>query len=1001
MYGRGIGRRLLAAAPAALAALLASMAPSPLAAQRLPPPGPPPEFAQPGPAEDARNVPLVAAVEIRSDAPLRDPSEARSLIAFAPGEPLTERAVERTLRNLRASGLAETAAVYRRPAEGPGAAGAVVAIVVIEASILVDEVRVEGDTGVLEAAELRRRIPQRPGTPLVSDRVVRGVFRLQDELREAGYFERSVRVVPQIDPERKRAVVVYRVEAGPRATVGTVEFEGDLGPFGRAELLAPLRLKPGQPYRRAAAEEDAERLQDWLVTEARHRKARVDPPGVEYHAVTSGVALTYPVEVGPRVEVAVEGAEIDKLRKEGLLPFLAEEGYDEALLLQAAAAIESWYQRRGHYDVDVATLEEASDGVLTVNLTIEPGPVYTLRNVLFQGNEQVSDGTLRELMVTGERTLLAVGSGRLVDSVLEDDLENIRAYYALHGHARARVGPPIVERTAERDLVLAIPIVEGPRVLVGSLEFEGVHAFEPRELAGRIPLTEGGPFHPLLLEQSLETVRVAYAREGYDAAQVSARRTERPADDREEGAAGGEDAAEGDAGGEGGDSAASRVDIVVEVLEGPQTVLDRVIVRGNQRTDEAVIRRAVGVERGDPVSGTLLLEIERRLYGLGIFTRAEAELTPAPLGATTRDLLIRVEEGQTRRLTYGVGYDTEDGFGGILGYSHGNLFGTGMRLTGDAQVRQENQQFRLFVDHPHFPGLGLPVTYAVFSTQQRRETIETEKIGTRVETVRNFDRVRLALAYQYQNVGNRVLGEGTSRTPAAREDQTQRVSSLTPSVLIDHRDDPIDPRDGWSAGAELEWAFPFPFAAEADFLKLQVQQTYLLDTGIDLGTGRWILATSVRAGGIEPLSRLDLEDPFIPPGLDLPSEEIFVAERFFGGGRNSHRAFERDRLGIPGETLFPEEDGDLVPSGGNGLLLINVDLRFPLFGALGGTIFYDSGNVWADWRHLDLSDLRDGVGLGLRYLSPLGPLRFEVGWPLDRLRGDDTPVFHFSLGYPF
>jgi outer membrane protein insertion porin family len=990
MAARATGRRAPAAALPALAALaLVTLgAPLPLAAQP-PPPAEPPDFARPGPAEDARDVPVVAAVEIRSDAPLRDPAEARSLIAFAPGEPLTEAAVERTLRNLRASGLAETAAVYRRPAEGAAAAGAVVAIVVIEASILVDAVRVEGDTGALKAAELGRLIPQRPGTPLVSDRVVRGVFRLQDELREAGYFERSVRVVPQIDPERKRAVVVYRVQAGPRATVGTVEFEGDLGPFGREELLAPLRLKPGQPYRRAAAEEDAERLQDWLVTEARHRKARVDPPDVEYHAVTAGVNLTFPVEAGPRVEVVVEGAEIEKLRKEGLLPFLGDEGYDEALLLQAAGAIESWYQRRGHYDVEVATAEETAGGTLNVSLAVEPGPVYTLRGVLFQGNEEVGDATLRELMVTGERTLLAVGSGRLVDSVLEDDLDNIRAYYALQGYARAQIGPPIVERTTERDLVLAIPIVEGPRVLVGSLEFEGVHAFEPGELAKRIPLAEGGPFHPLLLEQSLESVRVAYAREGYDSAQVSGRRVEQAAD-----AEAGEDGGEPEDG-------AGRVDLTIEVLEGPQTVLDRVIVRGNQRTDEAVIRRAVGVRRGDPVSGSLLLEIERRLYGLGIFTRAEAELTPAPLGATTRDLLIRVEEGQTRRLTYGAGYDTEDGFGGILGYSHGNLFGKGMRLTGDAQVRQENQQFRLFVDHPYFPGLGLPVTYALFRTQQRRETIEVEKVGTRVETVRGFDRVRLALAYQYQNVNNRVIGEGTSRTPAAREDQTQRVSSLAPSILIDHRDDPIDPHRGWSAGAELEWAFPFPFAAEADFLKLQVQHTYLLDTGIDLGTGRWILAASVRAGGIEPLSGLDLDDPFIPPGLDLPSEEIFVAERFFGGGRNSHRAFERDRLGIPGETLFPDEDGDLVPSGGNGLLLINVDLRFPLFGALGGTIFYDTGNVWADWRDLDASDLRDGVGLGLRYLSPLGPLRFEVGWPLDRLPGDDTLVFHFSLGYPF
>lgn len=994
-----MGEAVLTLATAAFVALLAA---SPAAAGQE---GAAPSVAAEAPLEstveppvEPAAAPVVTAIEIRSDAPLRDRAEVRSLIAFSVGDRLTEPAVERTLRNLRAGGLAETAAIYRRPAAPGTAAGGVVAVVVLTVAIEVEAVRIEGDTGALARSDLLRLVPQRSGAPLVSDQVVRGVFRLQDELRDAGYFERSVRVQPRIDEERKRAVVVFRVEAGTRATVGEVGFEGGLGPFGSAELLAPLRLKPGQPYRRRAAEADAERLQQWLVTEQEHRQATVGDPRSVYDPADHTVALTFPIEVGPRVLFEVEGAEVKKLRKAGLLPFLGEEGYDEALLLQAVDGIEAYYQRRGHYQARVTSNErtqgederEGGDATLTVTLTVEPGPEFTLRTVRFEGNRSFGDGALRELMVTGERNVLTVGSGRLVDSVLDDDLDNIRSFYRLRGFTEVAVGPPAIERSGAegRDLALTVPIVEGTRLLVGGLDFEGVSAFEPEKLARRIPLEAGGPYHPLLLEQSLEAVRIAYAREGYDSAQVSARRSVSEPEESADGAV------------------ERRVDVVVEVLEGPRTVLDRVIVRGNQKTDEAVIRRAVGVERGAPVSGSLLLEIERRLFGLGIFTRAEAELTPAPLGATTRDLLIRVEEGQTRRLTYGFGYDTEDGAGGILGYSHGNLFGKGMRLTGDAQVREENQRFRLLLDHPYAPLLRVPMTYSVFRTEQRRETIDVTKVGTRVEAVKSFDRLRLALAYQYQNVSNAVIAAPRPGTPgepdpAPREDQTLRISSLAPSLLIDRRDDPIDPTRGWSFGAELEWAFPFPFAAEADSLKLQVQQTALLDLGLGLGDGPWVLAASVRAGGIEPLGRLDLDDPFIPPGLDLPSSQVFVAERFFGGGRNSHRAFERDRLGIPGQTLFADAAGDLVPAGGNGLLLVNVDLRFPLFGALGGTLFYDTGNVWADWRDLDPSELRDGAGVGLRYLSPIGPLRFEIGWPLDRLTGDKSPVFHFSLGYGF
>lgn len=957
--------------------------------------------AAPAAAQDASPV---TAIEIRSDAPLREPEQVRALIAIEVGSPLSVDAVQRTLRNLRAAGLAETAAVYRRTmsdgvsdgvSDGAedGAEDGVVAVVVIEAAIRVEEVRIEGDTGVLSASDLRRLIPQRAGTPLVSDQVVRGVFRLQDELADAGYFDRSVRAVPRIDESSRRAEIVYRVEAGPRYTVGRVAFEGELGPFSRQELLEPLRLKPGEPFRSRAAQGDADRLRSWLITERGHLAAEVDDPEVAVGRESGTVALTFPVEVGPRVEVTVEGADRAKLRKEGLLPFLGEEGYDEALLLQAVGAIETWYQRRGHWQVEVAADEELEDGVLRVRVRVDPGPEYTLRELRFAGNDQVGDDTLRELVVTGERSLLAAGSGRLVDAVLEDDLDNVRSYYRLQGWVEAEVGPPVIEPTGEdaRALAVTVPIVEGPRQRVEALRFSGVEAFEPGALAARVPLSEGGPFHPLLLEQSVEAVRIAYQRAGFGSVQVSARRSR-----GEPVAAGGD-----------GDAVVVPVEATIEVLEGPRTVLDRIIVRGNQRTEEAVIRRAVGVDPGEPVSGALLLEIERRLYRLGIFTRAEAELTPAPLGATSRDLLVRVEEGQTRRLTYGFGYDTEDGYGGIVGYTHGNLFGKGMRLSGDAQVREENQRFRLFVDHPYFPVLEVPVTYSVFRTEQTRESIAVTQVGTRVEAVWARDRRRAALAYTYQNVSNEVIAETPSAgpgglpDPSRREEQTLRVSSLTPSLLIDRRDDPIEPSRGWSAGAELEWAFPFPFAAEGEFLKLLVQGTHLFDTGIDLGTGRWIVAASVRAGAIEPLTELDLEDPFIPDGLDLPSSEIFVAERFFAGGRNSHRGFDRDRLGIPGQTLFAGDDGDLVPAGGTGLLLVNVDLRIPLFGALGGTVFFDTGNVWADWREIDPSQMRDGAGVGVRYLSPIGPLRLEVGWPIDRLPGDDSPVYHFSLGYGF
>jgi outer membrane translocation and assembly module TamA len=173
----------------------------------------------------------------------------------------------------------------------------------------------------------------------------------------------------------------------------------------------------------------------------------------------------------------------------------------------------------------------------------------------------------------------------------------------------------------------------------------------------------------------------------------------------------------------------------------------------------------------------------------------------------------------------------------------------------------------------------------------------------------------------------------------------------------------------------MKYAVPVRQLADEHFLELFGQMTHYWDLR-RLG----VVAASVRAGGIEPLG-------------DRP---VSIAERFFAGGRTTHRAYDRDELGIPGETLI-----DGKPIGGKGLLLLNLDYRFPLVGALGGTLFVDAGNVWSEWRSVRLRQVKPGVGLGLRYLTPIGPLRVEVGWKLDREGGEPKSAVLVSVGNAF
>lgn len=949
----------------------------------------------------------VAAIELRSDARLteEDLDRLAELVVFEVGETLTDGAVARTLRNLQASGIVSRVAVLTRA--HPSGDG-VVAVIALWANVVVTEVRITGDTGSVSRDRLREVIQQRVGEPLVETRLVEGVFAMQDRLANSGHFGATVHLDPEIDEARKRAVVVYRVEAGPRATVGEVRFVGDTAPFSRAQLLEPLRAKPGEPYRRSVVLGDAERLETWLIGQG-HRTTRVDRPAIEPGPAGQQVAVAFPIAVGPRVEVEVIGADQRRLRKRGLLPFLSDEGYDEALVLLSTQRVRTWYQEQGHYDVEVEYREEVEDGVLRVVLEVDPGPRLELDRLDFVGNEAIDDDTLRQLVQTAPAGLLAalpfVGGGALVDDVLKADVDNVLAYYRLQGYLDAEVGPARVDRRGE-ELRVAIPIVEGHRRTVEEIRFSGLEELDESAVLRAMPLAVDGPYHPAIVEESLEVVRSRYDVQGYNAAQVSATH-EWNADE-------------------------TRATVTIRVLEGPQTVVDRLIVRGNERTRTEVIRGAIDLARDEPVSTTALLEAERDLYRLGIFSRVEVELTPAPLGASTRDVVVRVEEGDVQRVTYGAGYDTESGFGGILGYSHANILGRAIHGAVDVRVRQEREEYRLFVDQPQFFGYRFPVTYSLFQTEEERSSFEVRRRGARVEGFKHLGRTRLGLAYDYRIIENRPANPPAEEDPLDPDDpddpdapdprelqrqfQELQVASLVPNVVIDRRDDPISPTGGWNSIAQLQYAFPL-FAAEADWLKLYLQHVQYFDVGF--GT----FVASARLGGIEAFSTLpaEIDDPFIPDqrGLDLASEDVFLAERFFAGGATTHRGFEQDDLGIPFSTCRDEagdfdptsdcaatlfaltEGGRLEPAGGNGLALVNLEYRFPIFGPVEGVAFFDSGNVWADWRQIDVGDFANGVGLGVRYVSPIGPLRLDVGYPLDPIGGDDGVVWFISLGNPF
>jgi outer membrane protein assembly complex protein YaeT len=956
------GAAWLTAAAVAPAQPPASTEPMPPAAAPAPPvPTVPGAAVAPAPPAAAAGPPVLA-VEIRSDTPLPRGEQISSVIEIRPGQPLDDVAVRHTLRNVIATGQALDVALYTR--DEPG--GIVVALA-LRLLPQVAAVKVTGQLG-LPITDLRAAVPQRPGQPLAEGSVVQGVYDLQDLYRRNGYFRANVRVRVDRVPGQQ-VVVTYRVASGERAKVAAVEFSGPIAPFTPAVLVQHLRSQPGRPFEHRQAADDAERLQDWLIQQ-QHGAARVEKPRQDYDEASNSVRLTFAVDVGPRIDLTIQGADWKKLKRKGLLPFLGTAGFDEALVQQSLARLRAYYQQQGHYHVKVESAERRAADHLELTITIDPGPVYTLTAIEFAGNQNASAAKLATLMSTAPRSLLNPGSGRLVQETLDEDLDNIRSYYALQGFAEAKVGPARVTESGNR-LALSVPIVEGPQQRLVKLDIQGVEKLDLKKLRQLLPLKEGGPYHQVLEEQTLTAIRSAYGEAGYTQAQVSA-----TAD---------------------WNIPHTLVDLTIKVLEGPRRVVDQVIVRGNQVTHTDTIRRTLRLEHGDPIGQSRPYQLEGNLYRLGIFSRVDVDLAGSPLD-TERDVLVRVEEGKFKSLRYGLGYDSEEKVRGLLGFSDNNVGGGADSLRADLRLSTRDRRFSLFFNQPFVGPYALPLNSTLFYFDTREVSFRTIRWGGRSEAVKTLSRTRYSLALDYRVV-RLFVDPGVALNSIERQNRPVQVTSAIPAVLIDHRDDPLVPSRGWSSLAQLQYSFP-GIGSRANFLKLFLQQTRYVSLGKP-----GVVAASLRFGAIEAFSTLPTGDPNVPPSL--PSSNVFIDERFFGGGGSTHRAYGLDQLGIRGRTLIqPGPGSHFLPVGGNGLVLANLDYRFPILGPLGGTLFFDAGNVWADWRDIRLtgpSGLKTGVGFGFRYLSPIGPLRAELGWKLQRERNPpEGPVaFFLSFGNSF
>jgi outer membrane protein insertion porin family len=278
----------------------------------------------------------------------------------------------------------------------------------------------------------------------------------------------------------------------------------------------------------------------------------------------------------------------------------------------------------------------------------------------------------------------------------------------------------------------------------------------------------------------------------------------------------------------------------------------------------------------------------------------------------------------------------------------------------------------------------VPLSITLFRAREIRPTFEVARRGFFLDAERRLSsRLRTTLRYQYEIVEPKA--DPAVLSTLERQNQQISISSIGPGATYDSRNDPVDPKKGLFVAADVKYAFSV-LDANARFLK------GFLQAALYRPYGETTFAISLRVGAIDSFGTCDkTANPTCPPNLEIP-----IVERFFAGGRTTHRAFSLDDLGIEGETLSAGKG-----FGGNGLFIGNLEWRVPVFGDLGISLFFDTGNVFADYHSIRLNELRNGIGLGLHYLTPVGPVRLEYGRKLDQRSGESPGEVSFSVGYPF
>jgi outer membrane protein insertion porin family len=939
----------------------------------------------------------VTAVEI-AGRPDSSTAQFSSLFVQHAGEPFSREKVEQTLAALKSSGKAEEVQLQVDPE-----ANGVRVLMILEPAVYFGIFQFPGAER-FPYSQLVQASNYASQAPYSAEDIAQDRQKLLRFFRQEGYFQVEVQPETKVDAQRGLANVLFHVTLNHRAKFGNILI-ASAAPDERAKLDKDLQsllarvhgaaIRPGKTYHHSTISRAMKYIQGRLEKQGL-LAAQVKLEGAEYHADTNRADIHFDVNAGPLTHVQVEGAHLFSWTRKSLLPVYQGVGVDDESVEEGRQALVSYFQAKGFFDVTVNAQFNQQETGDTIAYRIVKEKKHKVTEVKLSGNAQIASSDLTSHISVQKRRFFSPGN--FSEKLVRASVKNLQAVYQSQGFSSAQVVSTVDNR--DGDIKVAFQVKEGPRDIVNSLQIEGADTFPESKFAPEgLKLGAGKPYSQALVEADRAMIVANYLKAGYLTSSFRQTATVVSKADPH------------------------HIDVIYRIYEGPQVFAGDLVTLGRAHTQQRLNDEDVSsIHPGSPLTETELLTAESKLYdNTGVFDWAEVDPKQQITTQKKEDVLIKVHEAQRNQMTYGFGFEAINRGGsvpsgtvavpglppvglpanfttsqqtfygprGTFQFTRNNVNGNGDSLSFTGFAGRLDQRAAVYFIAPHFRWSPWRATTSfsaerdeenpVYSSQQELGSFQIQRALDKAKATTLFFR------YSFSKTDlTRIVIPGL----VLPEDQHVRLSTLAANLTRDTRDNVLDEHKGILRSIELDFN-PSKLGSSVSFVKMTGQAAYYKTISHSI-----VLANSVRIGLAQPL-----ENSRVP-----------ISEAFFTGGGNTLRGFPLDGAGPqrPVQVCSSGSSTDCsfiqVPSGGNELLLINAEARIPLSFKKGLSLvpFYDGGNVFPIIGFHDFSSLySNNVGLGLRYATPVGPVRIDLGRNLNPVPGVNATQYFISIGQAF